>query len=94
MKVYISGPITGDDFYIAKFKKAEEGLRSEEYEPVNPTKVDEEGLLSTYKELIDADLDLLKECDAIYMLKGWENSKGAKLEHQYAVTTGMWIAYQ
>ena len=36
----------------------------------------------------------LSMCDAIYMLNGWERSKGAKLEKQFAETLGMRIFYQ
>lgn len=94
MKVYISGPISGDSFYREKFKRAEEELRESGYEPVNPTTADGSGMIIQYKDFIDFDLDLLAECDGIYMLKGWRNSKGARLEHQYAVTVGLWIAHQ
>ena len=38
------------------------------------------------------DLDFLT--DAIYMLKGWENSKGAKVEHALAEYLGLKIIYQ
>ena len=31
----------------------------------------------------------LMQCDAIYMLKGYEKSKGARLELAYATTVGM-----
>lgn len=94
MKVYISGPISGNKFYKQDFERAEEDLRSEGYEPVNPAAVYEEGMCMTYKEYIDNDLELLAKCDGIYMLRGWRGSKGARLEHQYAITTGMWIAHQ
>lgn len=94
MKVYISGPISGNKFYKQDFERAEEDLRSEGYEPVNPVAVYEEGMFMTYKEYIDNDLELLAKCDGIYMLRGWRGSKGTRLEHQYAITTGMWIAHQ
>lgn len=94
MKVYISGPITGNPFYKSDFQKAEEEMTEEGHEVVNPTVAYEEGYLSTYKEYIDNDLEQLATCDAIYMLRGWRKSPGARLEHQYAQITGMWITYQ
>lgn len=94
MKVYISGKITGNPYYKDDFKEAEEELREFGHEPVNPAAVYDEGNCSTYKDCIDHDLELLATCDAIYMLRGWRKSAGARLEHQYAQTTGMWIAHQ
>lgn len=35
-KVYISGKITGDTLYKAKFKKEAEHLNAEGYEVINP----------------------------------------------------------
>lgn len=32
--------------------------------------------------------------DAIYMLRGWENSKGARAEHAVAVALGIKVVYQ
>ena len=94
MKVYISGAISSDPCYRKKFQKAQISLEEAGYEVVNPAAVYGNGSMTTYKEYIDADLDLLKECDAIYMLRDWYKSRGAKMEHQYAKTTEMWIAYQ
>lgn len=94
MKVYISGQITGNPSYKIDFQKAEEEMKEAGYDPVNPVTVYAEGCCSTYKEYIDRDLELLAGCDGIYMLRGWRKSKGARLEHQYAQTTGMWIMHQ
>jgi len=38
--------------------------------------------------------ELLIKCDAIYLLKGWEKSEGAKGEHHLAVDTGMNIFFE
>lgn len=35
-----------------------------------------------------------KEVDAVLMLKGWRESKGAVIERQWAVTHGIPIVYQ
>lgn len=94
MKVYISGKITGNPFYKSDFQEAEEEMKEAGHEVVNPVKACPEGCCSTYKEYIDNDMEHLATCDAIYMLRGWRKSPGARLEHQYAQITGMWITYQ
>lgn len=45
---------------------------------------------SFYKEL---DMWFLQRCDAILMLPGWEESKGATAEHEYANKINMKIFY-
>lgn len=42
-----------------------------------------------YKEYIDMGLSELSKCEAIYLLEGYENSKGALLELHYAETVGL-----
>ena len=39
-------------------------------------------------------IKLLMDCDAIYMLEGYEHSRGAKLELQLADKLGMHIWYE
>ena len=43
---------------------------------------------------IDRDVAALKDCDAIFMLEGWEKSKGAKAEHALAEWMGLDLYYQ
>lgn len=38
-------------------------------------------------------IQMLVKCDHIVMLPGWENSRGARLEHHIAVELGMEITY-
>lgn len=38
----------------------------------------------TYDRFIEMDLNILERCDAIYMMQGWEDSNGAKIEKEYA----------
>lgn len=39
--------------------------------------------------VMDADLAAVRSCDAIYLLRGWENSRGAKKELAEAVRCGL-----
>lgn len=47
-----------------------------------------------HEEYMKICLALLDNADAIYMLIGWEKSKGCKIEHQRAVERGIQIFYQ
>lgn len=81
MRVYISGPITGVDDYLEKFNAAEEYLKSNGHEVINPAKLNSimpETL--DYSEYMRLDYQYLDLCDAIYLLKDWNISPGSKLE--------------
>lgn len=41
--------------------------------------------------VMDADLAAVRSCDAIYMLKGWDTSRGAKRELAEAIEHGLQI---
>lgn len=88
MKVYISGAITGTDDYMERFAKAEEQLVNDGFIVINPAKVN--GQLpkeTSYDEYMKMSILMLSMCDAIYMLDGWKNSKGACIEYGYALGT-------
>lgn len=42
---------------------------------------------------IGGDIEIMKRCDAVYMIPGWEDSKGATEEHSAAMKDGMLIFY-
>lgn len=44
---------------------------------------------------LKADLDwICDHAEAIYMMRGWENSKGARTEHALAVALGLRVMYE
>lgn len=43
------------------------------------------------REVMDADLAAVRSCDAIYLLRGWETSRGAKRELKEALEHGLTI---
>lgn len=98
MKIYIAGKITGETNYLKKFDSAEAWLNEHGYKGmvINPAKISA-GLppeSTTYKDYIHIGLSMLETCEAIFMLKGWEESLGASLELQYAMTLGYKVLYE
>ena len=47
-----------------------------------------------YRSCMDADLALIRGCDCIFMLRGWENSVGAKRELVEAINNGLEVILQ
>ena len=94
-KFYISGAISHLDLdeRRAAFAEAEALLKAKGYEVFNPFKngVSQE---AHWRKHMRVDLAALPLCDAIYLLDGWETSKGAKLEFDVASTCGLKIYYQ
>lgn len=95
MKIYISGAITGTTDYLERFEKAEELIRESGYIPINPAKVCA-GLPenSTHEEYMSVCYPLLRMADVVYMLNGWEESKGAMLEFKYAIRNKKGIHFE
>ena len=88
--IYISGSIANDPGYERKFEAAEKLLLDRGWKHViNPAKVSEVLIGASYEEFMNVDMYLLSKCSAIYMLNGWENSKGANREYGYAQGKGM-----
>lgn len=95
MRIYISGPITKDKNHYEKFLKAENRLKEEGHEVINPARVGR--LLPTsfeHKDYMDIDFALIQKCDAIYLLKGWRASIGAVNEVSFARQRDMKILHE
>lgn len=93
MKIYISGKITGLDPLLAAtaFEQAAYLLKTLGYEPINPMENEEPGL--TRAEYMAKDMVLIDQCDGMYMLSNWEDSKRARIEKHIAETLEKPIFY-
>lgn len=84
--VYISGRISGlqEVVYKKHFADAEKLLKEMGYTVVNPAK---KGVIPGYKweDYMREDIKLLLDCDYIYFLPAWSESRGAIFEHDLAV---------
>lgn len=94
-KIYISGKITGLDYETALsiFNEAEEFLKLAGYEVVNPMTI-EHNHDKTWESYMKVDLIEMLKCDAVYMLKGWYTSKGARMEFDIAEKLGIQILFE
>lgn len=87
MKVYISGPMTGyPELNFPAFFKMEDVLKRNGWEILNPARNPKQESWSDYMRI---DIKMLMDADSILMLKGWENSNGAKIELDLASKIGI-----
>jgi hypothetical protein len=92
MKVYIAGRITGLPDYQERFAKAAQQLTNDGHQPVNPALLGSGDRPWTW--YMKRALQLMLGCDAVYMLTGWEDSRGAPLELYVAVNCGMTVMHE
>lgn len=94
MRVYISGPITGltEEEFMNNFKFAEEFLTKRGHEVINPCTIEHDHA-KTWEDYMCCDIRALFPCDAIAMIPGWENSRGARIEIAISKEMGKHIIY-
>ena len=100
--IYISLPISGhEDTYEQRLDEAVEYVKkmypdvyiitpkeiAERLEDMRPMK-------PTYKEYLLADIEAIAHCDAIFICKGWRDSKGCIVERAFAKAIGVNRLYQ
>lgn len=106
-KVYIAGPMSGiKDYNAPAFYKGEEYMLSlgipgkNIFNPIRSemshrVQAGEFMGQEAYRLCMREDLNwICEEATMMYMLEGWENSKGARAEHATAVCLGLRIFYQ
>src|SRR5690554_4752341 len=96
MKIYISGKISGLQPHEAheNFRHAEQALRAEGHETVNPLTKPGFDPDWTWEQHMIEDIQLLLECDQVFMLENWTQSKGAQIEKQIAEIVGIPVIFQ
>ena len=99
-RVYISGKMSGMDEQQSKarFRVAENELAVHYGVPMdliyNPWVLDYIMPGADYEEYMTVDMAVLETCSAVYMLNNWQDSPGAKREHERAKELGLDIWYE
>jgi len=96
-RIYLAGPMRGYDLYnFPAFDKAARALRAKGFKVVSPHELDLEtgfdpaGTLEGFsiEDAVRRDAEAITKVDAVYVLPGWQNSKGAKAEAAIATWLG------
>lgn len=93
-KIYISGKITGIENQAEQlFEKAENELTLKGYEVINPLKLNHQHDKSWHSYMKE-DIKALCDCEEIFMLSNWAESKGATIERTIAMSLDIKVLYE
>ena len=84
-KCYIAGKITGTTDYKERFKVGEWEVGRLRMTPINPVTLPHKHDKQWQSYMKECIAELLK-CDCIFLLNGWEKSKGATMELEIAAS--------
>lgn len=94
MKVYVSGKMRGVyNYNRGQFYRWARKLKELGFDAVNPMDIGDsiatpeeiDASPELLKRVLAADIAALMKCDAIFMLRGWETSEGARRELKVAL---------
>jgi len=98
--IYVAGRYRGENAYeihenILHAERASLDLWKEGYVPITPHKLTEhfQGVLPD-EVWLNGCLELLKRCDAIFLLRGWQQSKGSVAEYELAKELGLEVIFE
>lgn len=98
LKIYLAGPITNTSDFRDRFAQAKLELVQLGYVPISPLDVpkdfEDTGKAEIWLAAMRVDIPALINCDGIYLLRGWENSRGARLEKLIADGLDLLVLYQ
>lgn len=89
MTIYIAGPMTGiDQENLHAFLEAKEFFEAKGFEVIIPHDIAKEHQELEYGGLLAYDIFTIgTKCQAVAMLPGWSNSRGAIVEYTFARAT-------
>lgn len=94
-RCYLSGPISGKDLDERRkaFRAAQVMLEAAGYDVVNPM---ENGLPieASTSQHMQRDIQLLTECDTIFMMDKWNHSQGCYTEFMVATAIGCEVIFE
>lgn len=90
-KIYLSGKISGDPNFKEKFAQKAKELTDQGHLVFNPALHPD---MFTWEQFMELDLKALANCDSIYLLDDWKDSRGAKIEYDEALRLGKEILFE
>lgn len=89
-QIYIAGPMTGyPDFNYPAFEEAEARLATAGFKVLSPHRNGDGDTTKPWDWYMRAALKQLVSCDAVALLDGWQQSRGASLEQHVATAIGI-----
>jgi hypothetical protein len=95
MKIYISGAITNNPNAKEQFDKAKQTLLelNKGYKPISPMDLPHEHSKS-WNAFMREDIKAMMDCQGIYLLDGWKESQGARIEKELAQSLDFKIIHE